>query len=151
MQTKTHICMHMIMKLIFLCVYVMFSLGVEIPVAPPTTPSSITEEPSGEYSRKSNVYFIFPCIYLYAGAHPCKHVGAWGKDEENIVEVCINGCGIFQQFHASPQYFSTSVKTDCGINWIPHAFPLLIRGSWILNPLAATLGCASFNLSHFHN
>lgn len=58
-HTQTHIWMYMITKLIFLCVYVMFSLGVEIPVAPPTTPSSSTEGPSGEYSRESNICFIF--------------------------------------------------------------------------------------------
>lgn len=59
--------------------------------------------------------------------------------------------GYFNSSMFHHNIFSTSVKRDCGINWIPHAFPLLIRGSWILNPLAATLGCASFNLSHFHN
>lgn len=83
-QRQKHVWIDINMKLIFICVCLVFSLGEEIPVAPPTTPSSSTEEPSGEYRRESNIYFAFFSVFIFLG--PRMHTRS-NKDEQNIVEV----------------------------------------------------------------
>lgn len=76
--TKIIVLIH---RLIFLYLCVMFSLGVEIPVTPPTTPASSTEEPSGE---RSNVYLTFHLRFSI-----CNYVSGREriKNEMTIMEV----------------------------------------------------------------